>query len=175
MGAGIVPVGLKNGELVFLFGKENKYNSIQGLSDFGGGKERNESNIQTATREGAEELMGFIGNQNKIKKLLKIGHFNIKENNYEMFLFFFPYDEKLPYYFNNSMSFLENFLPTQDIEKKTCFEKSFIKWMTLKEMEKNKNKFRFFIRKHIDVIKEKKKEIEIFIKKQSTLLNEKEL
>ena len=42
-------------------------------------------------------------------------------------------------------------------------------------MEKNKNKFRFFIRKHIDAIKEKKKEIEIFIKKQSTLLNEKEL
>ena len=24
MGAGIVPVGLKNGELVFLFGKENR-------------------------------------------------------------------------------------------------------------------------------------------------------
>jgi len=168
MGAGIVPVGIKKGEIVFLFGKENKYNSIQGFSDFGGGKEKNETNIQTATREGAEELMGFIGNQNKIKKLLKMGTFSIKENNYEMFLFFFPYDDKLPYYFNNSMSFFENFLPDEEIEKKTCFEKSFIRWMTLNDMIKNKSKFRFFIRKHIDTIKEKKNEIEKFIKSQQT-------
>ena len=85
-----------------------------------------------------------------------------------MFLFFFPYDDKLPYYFNNSMSFFENFLPSEEIEKKTCFEKSFIKWMTLNEMIKNKSKFRFFIRKHIHTIKEKKNEIEKFIKSQQT-------
>ena len=39
MGAGIVPVGIKKGEIVFLFGKENKYNSIQGFSDFGRSEE----------------------------------------------------------------------------------------------------------------------------------------
>ena len=40
--------------------------------------------------------------------------------------------------------------------------------MTLNDMIKNKSKFRFFIRKHIDTIKEKKNEIEKFIKSQQT-------
>ena len=60
------------------------------------------------------------------------------------------------------------FYQVKKLKKKTCFEKSFIKWMTLNEMIKNKSKFRFFIRKHIDTIKEKKNEIEKFIKSQQT-------
>ena len=41
MGAGIVPVSLKGDKVVFLFGKENKYNDTPGYSDFGGGREKN--------------------------------------------------------------------------------------------------------------------------------------
>ena len=166
MGAGILPVSFKDGELMFLVGKENKYNDSPGFSDFGGGREKNESNYQTAIREGAEELMGFIGNKNQIKKYMKKGNFSIIENNYEMFLFYYPYDEKLPFYFNNAMSYLENFLPENEIKKRTCYEKTLIKWMTIDEMIKNKNKFRYFLKKHINTIKIKHNDIKKFIHDQ---------
>jgi len=169
MGAGIVPVSLKDGKLFFLFGKENKYNDTQGYADFGGGKEKNETNYQTAIREGSEELMGFIGNKNKIKKYLRSGKLSIVENNYEMFLFYYPYDEKLPFYFNNAISYLEGFLPESEIKARACFEKSFIKWMTIEDLKKERSKFRHFLKRHIDTIKNNEEKIKNFIKNQQTI------
>jgi hypothetical protein len=171
MGAGIVPVSLNGDKLVFLFGKENKYNDTPGYSDFGGGREKNETNFQTAIREGSEELMGFIGNKNKIKKYLKQGKLSIVENNYEMFLFYYPYDEMLPYYFNNAMSYLEGFLPEKEIQTRTCFEKSSIKWMTIEELKKDRSKFRHFLKRHIDTIKKNEDKILSFVKNQQKMSN----
>ena len=53
MGAGILPTTIYKNKLYFLFGKENKYeDSAPGFSDFGGGKDNDETYLQTAIREG---------------------------------------------------------------------------------------------------------------------------
>ena len=57
MGAGVLPTTILNGKLYFLFGKENQYeDSAPGFSDFGGGTDNNEKFLETAVREGGEEL-----------------------------------------------------------------------------------------------------------------------
>ena len=43
MGGGILPCTIHNNKLLFLFGKENKYADTPGWSDFGGGKDGNET------------------------------------------------------------------------------------------------------------------------------------
>ena len=79
MGAGILPTTIHNNKLYFLFGKENQYeDSAAGFSDFGGGTDNKENFLETAIREGGEELTGFLGNDNDLKKLLKkYGTYNI--------------------------------------------------------------------------------------------------
>ena len=82
MGGGILPTCIHNGKLYFLFGKENQYeDSAPGFSDFGGGTDKNESFLQTAIREGGEELTGFLGTSTNIRHLLtEYGTFNIDYN-----------------------------------------------------------------------------------------------
>ena len=65
MGAGIVPVAIFKGTLVFLFGKESYDNK---WGEFGGSSEKNEEKFATAIREGYEELDGFFGTQQQLKK-----------------------------------------------------------------------------------------------------------
>ena len=60
MGAGILPVSLHKNNLYFLFGLEENEKK---WGDFGGSKEDNESKMETAVREGYEELNGFLGNK----------------------------------------------------------------------------------------------------------------
>ena len=72
MGAGILPTTIHNNKLYFLFGRENKYeDSAPGFSDFGGGTDNSETFLETAVREAGEELTGFLGNDNDVRKLLK--------------------------------------------------------------------------------------------------------
>ena len=60
VGVSILPVSIHNGQLYFLFGKEQAEEyGIQGYSDFGGGREK-ESTFNGAIREGCEEMTGFL-------------------------------------------------------------------------------------------------------------------
>ena len=101
--ASILPICIYNNELHFLFGKENSMeDTAKGWSDFGGKVEKNESIYQGALREGAEELTGFLGNENDLKKIIrrnggvyKITHDQIK---YHVHLFYLPYEPKLTEY-----------------------------------------------------------------------------
>ena len=56
MGAGILPVSLYKNKLYFLFGQEEQEHK---WSDFGGGCNTDETPLQTALREGYEELNGY--------------------------------------------------------------------------------------------------------------------
>jgi 8-oxo-dGTP pyrophosphatase MutT (NUDIX family) len=100
----ILPVTIHNGKLYFLFGKENPLeDSSKGWSDFGGGCENGESPFETAMREGGEELTGFLGDGQTIRKFLKRqGIYKIVHNDYHVHLFFLPYDENLPKYYNQN-------------------------------------------------------------------------
>jgi hypothetical protein len=169
MGAGILPTTLVNGKLYFLFGKENKYADTPGFSDFGGGTEKGESYLATAIREGGEELTGFLGSDQDLKKMmLSRGTFNIdyKPSNYRMHILPFKYDTALPHYYNNNQKFLQKRLDPEVIKKSKIFEKAEIRWICEDDLNKMRNQFRSYFQNIIDLIIANKYKIKQFIEKK---------
>lgn len=170
MGAGILPTTIYNNQLMFLFGKENQYeDSAPGFSDFGGGTDNNESYLQTAIREGGEELTGFLGSDKDLRKLLqKYGTYNIDHqsnthNTYRMHIFPIVYDEKLPFYYNNNQKFIQKRLDPNIIKQTKIFEKAEIRWISVDELPKMRNQFRHYFRNIVDHIYKERNEIKNFI------------
>jgi len=148
--AGILPISLdKNGNLLFLFGKEYFLNN-EGWSDFGGSKEKNETTLQTAIREGYEETNGFFGSKNSLKiNIKKYFIFKINSGTYSTFLFKIKYDENLIKYYNRNFKFILKH-NNKFIENHNGFyEKSTIKWFTIDEIKNNRNLFRKWYNKTI--------------------------
>ena len=171
MGASILPVTIFKGKLYFLFGKERAIDDNPGLSDFGGGTDANESYIQTAIREGGEELTGFLGSDKDIKHLLtKYGTFNIDYKSdgygiYRVHIFPMEYDAMLPHYYNNNQRFLQKRLDPKIIRDTKIFEKTEIRWMCIDDMKTQKKKFRSFYQNIVDLILAKTDEIDTFVRK----------
>lgn len=174
MGAGILPTTIHNNKLYFLFGKENQYeDSAEGFSDFGGGTDNSESFLETAIREGGEELTGFLGSDNDVKNMLKKhGTYNIdykdknsKFSTYRMHIFPMEYDELLPFYYNNNQRFLQKRLDPKIIKKSKIFEKEEIKWVCVDDIMKMKSKFRSYFQNIVVMIDAQKNEIKNFISK----------
>ena len=134
MGGGILPVALHDGELHFLLGLEQTKRG--GWSDFGGAREGRESPRQTAIREGAEELDGFLGVGNALSERIRENHLlTARSRSYSSYLFQIPYDPYLPTYFAGHRALVKKRLP-QHIGKKGLFEKSKIEWFSVKELRK---------------------------------------
>jgi hypothetical protein len=148
MGAGFLPVAVHKGKLYFLLGKERDRPSetARGWADFGGGHEQNETRIKTAAREGAEELSGFLGSKHKIASLLRKKKMKIETENKKYTTYIVPleYDEKLPMYFNNQISFLDTYVKDDRLNNTTMYEKEEIKWFSCNMLRTHKNKFREF-------------------------------
>lgn len=160
MGGGALPVAYnkKNKKVYLLFGKENEYlnKDSPGWSDFGGGEEPGESALDTALREGCEELNGFFGCEGDIKRLVKDNLVtSLNHERYTTFLFEIDYDENLPVYFNNNYKFLKSHVNNL-VRHSTngLFEKSDIKWMTFDDLRKERGTFRSYYRNVVDVILE---------------------
>jgi hypothetical protein len=183
MGGGILPTTIYNGKLYFLFGKENKYEkSAPGFSDFGGGTDNNETFLQTASREGGEELTGFLGSKKDVQKMLhKHGTYNIdykssKFSTYRTHIFPYKYNEWLPYYYNNNQRFIQEHLSGEIIKKTKIFEKAEIKWVCVDELKKMRSKFRPYFQNIVDIILREKESIQHFIhlgSKKTTLRKKK--
>ena len=178
VGAGILPTTIYKNKLYFLFGKENKYeDTAPGFSDFGGGSDNGETYLETAIREGGEELTGFLGSDADLKKMLeRHGTYNIdnkssKNQIYRVHLFPMEYDEKLPYYYNNNQRFLQKRLYPDVIKKTKIFEKEEIRWLSIDEMKSMKSQFRFFFPPIIDRISNEKVAIKKFISKGLGIAN----
>ena len=172
MGDSILPITVHNGKILLLFGKERDIDENPGWSDFGGGTDNGESFLQTAVREGAEEMTGFLGSSDDIKRLLKrFGTFNLdfkSENGYGTYrchIFSMEYDDYLPHYYNNNQRFLQKRLPASIISDTKIFEKTQIKWFDIDELAKRRGEFRSFYRNIIDLIIENKTELEQFARK----------
>lgn len=167
VGSSILPVSFYKNKLYFLFGKENELADTPGWSDFGGGVEKGESIINTAMREGGEELTGFFGDEDIIKKNIRkrggIYHINYNDQ-YHVHIISIPYDENLPDYYNNNHSFLWKKMNKYVLNKTKLFEKIKIKWFSVDEMSKCKSKFRKFYQDILEKILEKKPDIEKFIR-----------
>lgn len=169
MGAGILPTTIRNGKLWFLFGKENKYEkSAPGFSDFGGGPNGVESQLETAIREGGEELTGFLGSDDQLRKMCRAqGTYNIDlfGNKYRTHIFPMKYDPYIEKYYNNNQRFIQKHLDPEVIKTSKIFEKAEIKWICIDDLPKMRPKFRHFFVNTIDQIIKNKDDIESFIKK----------
>ena len=175
MGAGILPTTIRNNKLYFLFGKENKFeDSAPGFSDFGGGTDNAESYFQTAVREAGEELTGFLGNDNDIKKLLnKHGTYNIDYKSgesfktYRMHIFPMVYDPMLEFYYNNNQKFIQKRLDPKVIQSSKIFEKEEIRWICVDDIMKMRSQFRSYFQNIVDMIYAQRGDIKKFIMKGS--------
>ena len=177
MGAGILPTTIYQGELMFLFGKENQYeDSAPGFSDFGGGTDNHETYLQTAIREGGEELTGFLGSDADLKKALKkhgTYHIDHKSSNnshkmYRMHIFPMVYDPLLPFYYNNNQRFLQKRLDPNIIQSTKIFEKAEIRWISVDDLPKMREQFRHYFRNIVDKMYEQRNEIRSFIEQGLT-------
>ena len=167
----ILPVSIHKGKLYFLFGKENQMeDSAKGFSDFGGGVEGNETLLQTAYREGAEELSGFLGDESDLRSLIKKngGFYTLhhKENNYHIHMFFLEYDTALPRYFTNHHQFVWQRMNKDFLNDSKLFEKQEIRWFSAKDLRTKKSEFRSFYQIIIDEIISELPKIESFIMKK---------
>jgi hypothetical protein len=172
MGAGILPTTIYKNRLYFLFGKENKYeDTAPGFSDFGGGTDNKETYVETAIREGCEELTGFLGSEGDVKQMLeRSGTYNIDNKTphgsiYRIHIFPMSYDPLLPFYYNNNQRFLQKRLDPQVIKKTKIFEKEEIRWVCVDEIRKLKSQFRFFFKPIVDRLYNEREDIKKFIMK----------
>ena len=171
MGGGLLPVAMKENKLMFLFGEERKRpnESARGWADFGGGPEKNETNIETAAREGSEELCGFLGTPSKVRELLRGKKVVLKPKDikYTSFLIPINYSDDIVKYFNNQVAFLNKYLPSNVINKSVIYEKERIKWFSIGDLKKERSKFRNFYRNMIDeIIKNEDKIRKLFTPKK---------
>jgi 8-oxo-dGTP pyrophosphatase MutT (NUDIX family) len=168
--ASILPVSLHKGKLYFLFGKENELeDSAKGFSDFGGRVENNETIFQTALREGAEELSGFLGNETQIETLISKngGFYKCVFDTYHVHIFFMDYDENLVKYFNNQHKFLWSNMDVNTLNNSKLFEKQELKWFSIEDMKTKKHLFRPFYVKMIEHYLKEYKTILKFSKSKS--------
>tara|TARA_B100000927_G_scaffold288019_1_gene281915 strand:+ start:48 stop:602 length:555 start_codon:yes stop_codon:yes gene_type:complete len=168
--ASVLPVALHKGKLYFLFGKENQLeDSAKGFSDFGGGVESGETIMNTALREAAEELSGFLGTSSSIQKLIKKngGYHKVVVNDYHIHIFFMNYDENLPKYFTNFHRFMWNKMDKHMLNDSKLFEKQEIRWFCETELSKSMKLFRSFYRKMVEEIIQNMPTIRSFIKARS--------
>lgn len=155
MAAGsILPVSIHNGELYFLFGKENSTEKHEGFSDFGGGGEKGETPFETATREGAEETTFFLGNQQDIQKRIRQagGFYPIIHKEYHVHIFQMEYDENLCTYYNNNHQYLWENMNKHMLNKSKLFEKIKIQWFSVNDLRKKRHLFRHFYKEIVDIL-----------------------
>ena len=150
----ILPIAIHNDKLFFLFGKEAPGNDTPGFSDFGGGVEHNENPFDTALREGAEELTGFLGNPRELKTHIEKhgGFYTITHNTYHIHVILIDYDENLPKYYNANHHFVWAKLNHNYLTNTRIFEKIEIEWFSIERAKKNKPLFRSFYREIVDVL-----------------------
>jgi len=176
--ASILPVTIYNGELYFLFGKENEMeDSAKGFSDFGGRVEGSETIIETALREGSEELCGFLGDPKQIATLIKknggtyVLTYGEENKAYHIHIFFMKYDERLPQYFTNQHRFLWNRMDKHLLNDSKLFEKQEIKWFCEAELNRYLKQFRPFYREIVKLFIDDLQNIRKFILSKSDKTN----
>jgi hypothetical protein len=164
----ILPVALHNGNLFFLFGKENELADTPGFSDFGGGMESGETPFKAALREGSEELTGFLGNSKEIEQLIKKngGFYKILNKTYHVHLFLMDYDENLPKYYNMNHRFLWERMDKKMLDDTKMFEKIEIQWFSVEQMKSRKSEFRQFYQDIVETILDDLPNIRLFMDSQ---------
>ena len=95
-GAGLLPFARYDGSVYLFLGRENMeggHSASGQWSDFGGGKENDETELETALREGEEELNGLFGNREILSKLIEQTNIIIKTKTFYTYLMEVKYDK----------------------------------------------------------------------------------
>jgi len=156
--ASILPITYHDGTWKFLFGKENeRETSAPGWSDFGGGVDTDdESLLDAAVREGAEELTGFLGDPEQLKERIyeSGGYIRITLGTYHIHVFYLNYDAQLPAYYNQNHRFLWNHpnLDREVLAGSKLFEKEEIRWFSVADLSSEQADFRPFYRRFLSVL-----------------------
>lgn len=172
----ILPVSMHNGEIYFLFGKENPLeDSAKGWSDFGGGVENGETPFQTALREGGEELTGFLGDNKMLRRHIKKsgGFYKLQHNDYHIHAIILQHDENLVKYYNQNHRFLWDRMDHQVLSKTKLFEKIEIGWFSISDMKRRINQFRGFYQEIVKKIIGEEENLCQFIQKKASKTNTK--
>jgi hypothetical protein len=166
VGSSILPACFYKGKLYFLFGKENDLADTPGWSDFGGGVEPGENEFETALREGGEELTGFLGGPDKMRKLAKHFH-TVRLPTYVVHIIHLPYEthRMLPEYYNNNHQFLWERMDKKMLNDTKLFEKIEVDWFTAEDMVSRRSQFRGFYQEVVDKILADKVAIRAFLRK----------
>ena len=154
MGAGILPVAFYNDSFYFLFSREYQIKNKKKVDwrDFGGTTENNETNKQTAIREGWEESDGFLGTQKDIKELIENKTFyKLKTKNYFIYIVNIPYDKTLPPRFKKKFNKIAKSNPKK-LAKNGFYEKDKLKWIKLENFPKHMDKFQPWYKKIVKEI-----------------------
>tara|TARA_Y100000590_G_scaffold84763_1_gene94704 strand:- start:49 stop:564 length:516 start_codon:yes stop_codon:yes gene_type:complete len=164
--AGILPFSrtIKNKKelIYFLFSREtmdDKKSKDRGLwSEFGGSRDKGETHLETAIREGYEESNGVFGPKKKLKENILKTNITLKNKTYNSFLIEVPYNSQLPNYLENIYKFIKNKKPELICNKEGLFEKDKFKWIEINELENNMEMFRPFYREIVlQIIKNENK------------------
>ena len=150
MGGGILPIAKKDNNYYVLLSRESidiDWKDAGKWSDFGGSKENNETEYETAIREGAEETSGLYGKKYDIKYL--IDNFTedvIKLHNYSTYLVKVNYNPMIPYRFNkNYRNALKN-TPNLIYEQNGLYEKDKIRWVNVNDLKSFSKHSRFWFK-----------------------------
>ena len=140
MGAGVLPLSIYKNTVFLLLGQE-RHNGL--WSDFGGSAIKGETNLDTAIREGYEELNGFLGSKQEMKNYLANNLLMELDNRdrYTTFIFKTKYSKSLPILFSKNNLFIEENLDKQLVNGKNgLFEKKNIKWFPIHYFENSENR-----------------------------------
>ena len=154
--AGILPMAKHDGELYFLFGRERRYPKWRDSklwSDFGGAIDKGETKMDAAIREGYEEMNGFLGSIEDMKRLMHEKLVTvISSTNYATFIVEIDYSEELA----NKFATLYDDIYKNDrnklLKRDGMYEKDMAKWVSYKELQELKKESRVFYKKNISYI-----------------------
>ena len=141
--AGILPFcyNQKDNKLYYLLSRESHTHpkAAKQFSDFGGSKERNESKVATAAREGYEETSGIFGTEKTIKdhisKLPPSMVLKTKYNTYSTFLYPIKYNDEIVLIMNRLYHFMKKNLTDVVDEHNGYFEKDHHILVTLDQIK----------------------------------------
>lgn len=129
--------------LFFLLSRERisieSYSKDKGKwSDFGGSRNKNETIIDVAVREGYEESNGILGSMHTLHKAVISSPLKLRtSDNYYTFFIEIPYDTMLPTYFKGFYKQIETNFPELVKKDNGFFEKDKVKWLTIDELLNN--------------------------------------
>ena len=150
MGGGILPIAKKDNKFYVLLGRESvdvKWSDSGKWSDFGGSKENNETEYETAIREGAEETCGLYGGIKNIKYIIDNYCLDvISLKNYSTFLVHVKYNSMFPYKFNKTYRAALKNTPELVHNDNGLYEKDKIRWICVDDLKTFSKHLRFWFR-----------------------------